>query len=443
MNSDDIQEIDRCLTGLRQLSGQPIALATIDGLNGLNLKALDEAQGQVLLKLLICLHEEALVEEDCCVRSKADYRGEARDFAENLKPYLQSFLRKPRNAPPSHDVQTAVEEQVRLVRAAALPAESAIGEHIALSWSESQEVSSPKTTVESERYLLVLQLLRFLLDRAASSYRDPAMHSQVERRLTDCVPLLELLAPGWDPNQDPSYGFEGEVDDLPYENQLLGGFLVALGMACGEAKVSVPANLFQQTPLDSTYGDLVAGASRCFALEFKSELSDVKSEKEKWSKNSLERFLQSERLVEMSLRGHLLCYGERVDQEMHIKSMGYATALDETKRGVEYPGPKLIQVLVDTAIPERANDSIGLEPMEMEDYLRALSYARTRRKGGKATVWLAVVVDGNGMQMKLASSLGQLRRAFPRPSNRRKLSFGPDLRTQDDPKHSGINRVLK
>lgn len=57
--------------------------------------------------------------------------------------------------------------------------------------------------------------------------------------------------------------------ELAYENQMLGGFIFQLGYASGAAGTPVPVNMFQQTPNDGCFGDLVAGNARCLAIEFK------------------------------------------------------------------------------------------------------------------------------------------------------------------------------
>lgn len=75
---------------------------------------------------------------------------------------------------------------------------------------------------------------------------------------------------------------------MPYENQLLGAFLYALDYHGGQRRaVPAAANLLQQTPLDQVFGDLIVGASRCLALEFKRDKGALAGERRKWPEGSL------------------------------------------------------------------------------------------------------------------------------------------------------------
>lgn len=196
----------------------------------------------------------------------------------------------------------------------------------------------------------------------------------------------------------------------PYENQILGAFVFALGVECGKTGTFMPANLFQQTPLDGTFGDLVVGADWCLALEFKREEGTVASEKAKWSKRALQAFETDTLLKAASRKAHLLCFSRPTTDGISLFSMSYASALGlgTSKAAVECD--HLIKVLVhlvgDTT-PE-AKKKIGIPPDELEAYLRKLASYRKQGGGGREATWLAVAKSGDGFKIRTSSSLEQL-----------------------------------
>lgn len=70
----------------------------------------------------------------------------------------------------------------------------------------------------------------------------------------------------------------------PYENQLIGAFLLCLGFEAARMGHSVPpsANLFQQTPGDTCYGDLLVSCKTITLIEFKRTADDARSERSKY-----------------------------------------------------------------------------------------------------------------------------------------------------------------
>ncbi|TPD95131.1 hypothetical protein FJP65_12710 [Stenotrophomonas maltophilia] len=420
-----IQQVQTGLVRLAGMSGQPIADAALEMWGDMDLATLDQARVEVVQEFLKCIEVQAREEIQA-----VDEGNEPWDlpeiFSDVLRDNLAYVAQKPRGHRVAMQLKEAVAEEIRLVRAAAAPANSEDSTLIAVGWANSPNVANPQNLVEARRYLVALSLLRLILDRGARFAGQQSGLSRVQEHLESCIPLLSLLNPHWDPaNPDSADHLEGEVDDLPYENQILGGFIYALGYQCSTAQVVMPINLFQQTPLDGTFGDLLAGAEKCFALEFKRDFDDVESEAGKWIPTALSTFLENEPLVDLSLRGHVLCYGKHLGSQMGVESMGYATALGATKPGIQLGSQKLIELLINSATPGQAQGDKGLAPKEMEDYLRALSYARTRRTGGKQAVWLAVAVSDQGVLMHLASSLDQLWRAFGGPGRQPALQHNP------------------
>ncbi len=196
----------------------------------------------------------------------------------------------------------------------------------------------------------------------------------------------------------------------PYENQILGAFVFALGVECGKAGRYMPANLFQQTPLDGTFGDLVVGAEWCLALEFKREEGTIDSEKEKWSKEALQAFESDTLLKVASRRAHLLCFSRPKSDGIGLFAVAYASALGLGKSKGEIECHQLIQGLlhlVGDQSPE-GKKKIGLPPDELEAYLRKLASHRKQGGGGKGATWLAVAQSGDSLKIRTASSLEQL-----------------------------------
>ncbi|MGE8210288.1 MAG: hypothetical protein ACN6RH_12330 [Stenotrophomonas rhizophila] len=229
----------------------------------------------------------------------------------------------------------------------------------------------------------------------------------------------------------------------PYENQILGAFVFALGVECGKTGRFMPANLFQQTPLDGTFGDLVVGADWCLALEFKREEGTVDSEKDKWSKEALQAFETDTLLVVASRKAHLLCFSRPTADGIGLFSVNYASALGLGTSKTECECHHLIKALVHLvgdATPE-TQKKIGLPPDELEVYLRKLASYRKQGGGGREATWLAVAKSGDGFKIRTSSSLEQLaeprhaRARSPAQQQSRSVWRGPTLGSRDDDEH--------
>ncbi|WP_043399761.1 hypothetical protein [Stenotrophomonas maltophilia] len=229
----------------------------------------------------------------------------------------------------------------------------------------------------------------------------------------------------------------------PYENQILGAFVFALGVECGKAGMFMPANLFQQTPLDGTFGDLVVGADWCLALEFKREEGTIDSEKEKWSKEALQAFEGDTLLKVASRRAHMLCFSRPTSDGIDLFAMVYASALGLDKSKVEMECHRLIQALVHLVGDEspEAKKKIGLPPRELEAYLRKLASYRRQGGGGRDATWLAVAKSGDSFKIRTSSSLEQLleplqqRARSPSEQQDHSVLRGPTLGSRDDDEH--------
>ncbi len=205
----------------------------------------------------------------------------------------------------------------------------------------------------------------------------------------------------------------------------------------------MPANLFQQTPLDGTFGDLVVGADWCLALEFKREEGTIDSEKEKWSKEALQAFESDTLLKVASRRAHMLCFSRPTSDGIGLFAMTYASALALGTSTTEIDCHWLIQGLVRLVgdqSPE-GKKKIGLPPDELEAYLRKLASYRKQGGGGKDATWLAVAKSGDSLKIRTSSSLEQLLEALQErvrsPAQQQDHSFwrGPTLGSRDDDEH--------
>lgn len=196
----------------------------------------------------------------------------------------------------------------------------------------------------------------------------------------------------------------------PYENQILGAFIFALGVECGKTGTFMPTNLFQQTPLDGTFGDLVVGADWCLAFEFKREKGTVESEKAKWSDKALQAFETDKLLMAASRKAHLLCFSRPTTDGIGLFSVNYATALGLSTTNAESECDPLIKRLVHLVgnTSPGTKDKIGLPPDELEAYLRKLASYRKQGGGGREATWLAVAKSGDGFKILTSSSLEQL-----------------------------------
>ncbi|WP_414491516.1 hypothetical protein [Stenotrophomonas maltophilia] len=194
----------------------------------------------------------------------------------------------------------------------------------------------------------------------------------------------------------------------PYENQLLGGFIYALGIECGRTGKFMPTNLFQQTPLDSTFSDLVVGAQWCYAFEFKREEDSIQTELDKWPRDGLSAFASNRKLLQASYQAHVLCFGRPINDGLDLICTPYPCALGLSKRRHEAPYEAYIKRLVAGIGAPADAPGYGLPPASLEAYLRILASYRKEGAGAKASAWLAVAQNGNGLAIRTASSLQEL-----------------------------------
>lgn len=198
---------------------------------------------------------------------------------------------------------------------------------------------------------------------------------------------------------------------IAYENQLLGAFIYALGYESGRTGKPLPVNLFQQTPLDGTFGDLVAGADWCVALEFKRSWQAARSERSKWPSANLQRYLEDKHMQDIARRAHFLCFGAKDQDEVTIGALRYAAFLrdPDASKGQATKGTAMVDLLVNCTGLDRNTSPLGVPPAVLESYLRRLSAMRKIMASGEPPAqWLAVTSTAQGYRIRSADSLEQL-----------------------------------
>lgn len=197
---------------------------------------------------------------------------------------------------------------------------------------------------------------------------------------------------------------------MPYENQLLGAFLYAFGYHGGQSHAApVSANLFQQTPLDQTFGDLIVGASHCLALEFKRDERSLKSERLKWQEDDIEKVRSDQALYQVAEKAHFVVYAIPGAQGIELRCAQYYQCIRPTAPLQTHPVQPLIKAI--HSGPKRAQGPLGVSPAELEWYLRQLEDVKRKTSGGRSsdqTTWLAVAHNPSGLQFMTAQSLTQL-----------------------------------
>lgn len=206
----------------------------------------------------------------------------------------------------------------------------------------------------------------------------------------------------------------------PYENQLIGAFLFQLGRMTPKNQMAA-INLFQQTPLDRAFGDLVVGTHRCFVLEFKRSAKQVASEATKWTKFGLQELVQPGLRHTQSRKGHFVIYGMAAGAIVEMRMCRYMNVLDPTTKLEEVSADTIIRYLAlgmfsqesqTTESDSAARRDIGLAPNEMVAYLRWLRTAKRKDRKTESTggreAWLGVTTSDKGMFYVAADSLDSL-----------------------------------
>ena len=237
----------------------------------------------------------------------------------------------------------------------------------------------------------------------------------------------------------------------PYENQLIGAFVFALGQQHGRRFPAADAsafslNLFQQTPLDRAYSDLIVGRDRCLVLEFKRTRAEVASERAKWSDAGLEAFRSDRVLLATAPLAHLVLYGCTDRDTVCLKACTYLDVLGLAPdvKLERFAPERLIKHLLD--VEDGTARPIGLAPdalMRYLDFLWRARHAQGESTGGPAQgAWLGVAHGAGGLRIVAARSLGHLLgrgRGLTQELERRRTERKLD-RDRDDERDMGLGR---
>lgn len=207
----------------------------------------------------------------------------------------------------------------------------------------------------------------------------------------------------------------------PYENQLIGAFLFGLGQEIGrldtkQVSADFGVNLFQQTPLDTSYGDLVVGSTCCFLIELKRTKAQLAAERAKWSADALTKLSASADFVRISRVGHVVVYGRASGNQVDLRGCTYPDVLGigEQPDCDRYDACRIVTNLAHAHLGTRP--MAGLTAQSMAQYLSVLRSIRRRgeSKGSSdAETWLGVARRANGLSLCTASSLDHLMDRFP------------------------------
>jgi hypothetical protein len=222
----------------------------------------------------------------------------------------------------------------------------------------------------------------------------------------------------------------------PYENQLLGAFVYALGYHGGRASAPGAAvNLFQQTPLDQSFGDLIVGSSHCLALEFKRDKGLLADERRKWTEGAFATACLDAGMKRVALQAHFVVYPESMPGGLQLWCALYAKYMLGARAELPvYPMDALVRAI--HAGPQAAKGPLGVPPADLEHYLRSLKEFRRKGSTGRSSgeeAWVAVAQKQGKLQIVTASSLTQLlepKREYapelerPSPSRDRGYDFG-------------------
>lgn len=206
----------------------------------------------------------------------------------------------------------------------------------------------------------------------------------------------------------------------PYENQLIGAFLYAFGYAAAHRDVcngntgrAMPVNLLQQTPLDSAFGDLIVGSDRCLVIEFKRSVNELADERSKWSDDQMRTFVASREMLHLSLRSHLLVYGQRQESEMALRRCYYIDLLGVSQKCSLDRGCGIELIDIITRNFAAKDDRLGVSPADLTKYLKFLANVRKKKasKGGRTVAdgaWVGVAEKNGRLVLQSANSLEML-----------------------------------
>ncbi|HFK2947771.1 TPA: hypothetical protein ACGY8F_002736 [Stenotrophomonas maltophilia] len=402
-------EIEMDLNWLKKQDSCPLAVELTAKIEAIDLEKLELPRRRLLVGFVHVLADEVKAMLDL---SAKDY--DSNEIARMTDVIGGTTLARACQAPitkrqPGEDLRDKIAEETSKVTLASEQTGAGHTARLMAKWAKSAASDISKNESFGSWHLLLLCYAHFLIcmeSRCSRKSSSPPT-ADLRARLNACLDLMRQLHRKSDAIEADEASIEAE---LAYENQMLGGFVFQLGYASGAAGTPVPVNMFQQTPNDGCFGDLVAGNARCLAIEFKREAKSIQTEAEKWTSEALASLINETNLVSLSLKCHLLCYGNADGQTMSFSSMLYATAIGASEEVVEMSGDEIIACILGKAVNGELlkNSTMGLPPRQLERYLRSLAHIRDSSKGGGKATWLALAIDEKGFHFRIAATLSAL-----------------------------------
>ncbi|MDX2190416.1 MAG: hypothetical protein SFY32_11180 [Bacteroidota bacterium] len=152
---------------------------------------------------------------------------------------------------------------------------------------------------------------------------------------------------------------------MKYENLLIGDFIYSLGYASCEMKVkNNKVDLLQQTPADTTVGDLIGRIGGVnFIMEFKRNRQLLKSETKKPFKDFLLKDNLSSELLVVSSKSHFIAFWENM--ELLVNPYLYLNP----KYSPNFPEPFSQDVFFKMLLEQK----VGVDKDEIKTYLTFLA----------------------------------------------------------------------
>lgn len=170
---------------------------------------------------------------------------------------------------------------------------------------------------------------------------------------------------------------------MKYENLLIGDFIFSMGFAACQLEIQTDnrIDLLQQTPGDSSFGDLLGKiGGRNFIMEFKRNSEMISSEKKKPSKDFLLKNEIDDSFKLLSLKCHFMAYGN--ETQLGIFEYIYLNP---------YYGSKPITSIPQNKFFEKLNkELIGVNKAEMDTYLSYLAKNATTKTSSSSTASILV-----------------------------------------------------
>ena len=403
----ELDELNQTHTWLKSQTSLPLAVALVDRLDKIKATSLDLQRLQLLNGFVNIVADD--IKE---MLGPSERRYSQAEVDQMVKLFESAHLVTANAALPSkrkHDLNDQIYAATWNIHVANRRESRAdlAGDVARWASSAAEQVSTNESF--AAWHLILLRYAHFLMFMIArlSGSTDIPFNTEMNNRLKSFLELMRVLHTETDAQIATPPEHEA---DLAYENQMLGAFIYQLGYNSCESRTVVPVNMFQQTPHDGSFGDLVAGSSHCFAIEFKRDIKSLESERKKWTEEGLAALSKEVKIISASEKCHLLCYGETTGKSLSFAAKLYATSIGVSDLEVKLSGAEINSRILGIVSGEQPDAALptGLPPDQLENYLRTLAQLRNSSKGGDRASWLALYIGKNEIHFQMASSLSSL-----------------------------------